>query len=31
MVGESFGMNPLKSGKGALIGESKNLDRREKI
>lgn len=31
LVGESFGINPLKSGKGALLGESKAFDRRDKI
>jgi hypothetical protein len=29
--GESFGMNPLRSIKGNLIGESKNFNKREKI
>jgi hypothetical protein len=31
MSGESFGMNPLRSGKGALLGESKGFDKRDKI
>lgn len=31
MVGESFGINPLKSGKGALIAESKAYEKRDRI
>jgi hypothetical protein len=31
MSGESFGMNPLRSGKGALVGDSKVFDKRERI
>ena len=32
MSGESFGINPLRSGKGPLVGESKAFEKqREKI